>query len=292
MKRIGWIGIGAMGEPMVDNLLKAGFEVTIYNRTRKKAEDLLARGAKWADSPRKVAESSEVVLTMVTGAAAMDEIMGTEQGLLAGLTKGHIWIDMSTVGPIYSQRIAKEVHAKGANFLEAPVAGSIMQAREASLLILVGGPKDIFDACEPILSVLGRKLFYFGEHGMGNNAKLAINTLLALNVHAISETLVLAEKMGLDREQILELFLDSPLATKLLQFKQSLFVNEEFPPSFSLNLMEKDVGLIMETARILETPLPGVAAAQSLIIAAKAKGKGDLDMTAVFLELKELAALK
>jgi 3-hydroxyisobutyrate dehydrogenase-like beta-hydroxyacid dehydrogenase len=289
MNRIGWIGLGSMGRPMAANLLKAGYEVYVYNRTREKADELLAQGARWAVSPKELAEICDVVITMVSGASAVDRMLNGETGVLAGLSAGKMVIDMSTISPDDSRRFAKQVADRGGQFLDAPVSGSIKPATDGTLLILAGGKKDTYESCRPLFDVLGKNSIHFGESGMGTSAKLVINLLLGMTMEAISESLLLAEKTGLQREQILQMFSESGVNTPLLQMKKQNLLNEQFPAAFALNLMLKDLGLALETADRTSAPLPAAAVVHTVFNAAKETGKGELDFSAVFLHLMEMA---
>lgn len=289
MKTIGWIGLGNMGRPMVSNLLKAGFEVHVYNRDQNKAKDVLEKGAKFAQSPKEIAETCDVIVTMVSDASAVEAVFTGDSGLLKGLSAGKTVIDMSTIGPDDSRRFAAWVNEKEAQFLDAPVSGSVKPAAEGTLVILIGGDVTTYQECLPIFDVLGKTSIHFGGQGTGSNAKLVINLLLGLTMQGVSEALILAEKLGLDREQVLQMITDSACNTPILQMKKQNFLTEEFPAAFALKLMTKDFGLALDAARKVAAPLPTTAAAHSIFTTAKATGKGDLDISAIFLQLKEMA---
>lgn len=291
MQTIGWIGLGSMGRPMASNLVKAGYEVYVYNRTREKAAGLLELGARWTESPEELAATCDVIITMVSDASAVESVLTGNSGVLAGLSKGKIVIDMSTISPDDSRRFAKLVAEKGGSFLDAPVSGSVKPAAEGTLLILVGGEKDTYEACLPILNTLGKNSIHFGGNGMGTSAKVAINLLLGLTMEAISETLLLAEKSGLNREQVVQMISESGVHTPLLQMKKQNLLNDQFAAAFALNLMTKDLGLALETATKTDTPLPAASAVLSVFNEAKATGKGELDFSAVYLQLREMAGL-
>lgn len=291
MKTIGWIGLGSMGRPMVSNLLQAGYAVNVYNRSRDKAKELVDRGAVLAASPREIAERSDIIVTMVSDAAAVEAVLTGEDGILAGLSGGKIVVDMSTIGPKDSRRFAAMIREQGADLLDAPVSGSVKPAAEGSLLILVGGQAAAYETCRPMLDVLGKQTIHFGESGMGSHAKIVINLLLGLSIQAVSEALLLAEKSGLQREQVIEMISQSAVNTPIFQLKKENFAAQEFPAAFALKLMAKDFGLAMDAAREADAPLPATAAAYTTYTAAKATGKGDLDIAAVFLQLLESAGV-
>lgn len=289
MQKIGWIGLGSMGRPMASNLVEAGFEVYVYNRTREKAEALLEQGARWAVSPKVMAETCDVVITMLSDASAVESVLTGDAGVLAGVSEGKILIDMSTISPDDSRRFAEQVKEKGGRFMDAPVSGSVKPAAEGTLLILVGGEAGTYETCLPIFNTLGKNAIHFGGNGMGTSAKVVINLLLGMTMEAISESLLLAEQSGLQREQVVQLITESGVNTPLLQMKKQNLLNDQFAAAFALNLMTKDLGLALETADKTTTPLPAASVVYSVFNAAKATGKGELDFSSVYLQLKEMA---
>jgi 3-hydroxyisobutyrate dehydrogenase len=292
MLQMGWIGLGAMGKPMAFNLLRAGYKMNVYNRSKDKAEELLQAGAEWAHSPREVCERSEIIVIMVADALAVEHILTGPDGLFSTELKGKIIVDMSTIGPQDSQRFSELVKQRGGVFLDAPVSGSVKPAQDGQLVVLVGGETEAFEGCRPIFNVLGKAAIHFGGNGSGSSAKLVINSLLGITVQGISESLVLAEQLGLQRDQVLAMMSESALNTPLLQGKKEMFLEEQFPAAFALKLMTKDLKLAAQAALQANTPLPAVAATLNTFLAANANHKGDLDVASVYLQLKDMAGLE
>jgi 3-hydroxyisobutyrate dehydrogenase len=291
MLSIGWIGLGNMGVPMVKNLLKAGFQVRVYNRSHERAEEVLKAGAVWAGSPKETVQHSDMTFTMVSDATAVEALLTGDGGILAAPLTGKIVVDMSTIGPEDSRRFAQLVKARGGEFLDAPVSGSVKPAQDGQLVILAGGNAEVFETCQPIFSALGKRSILFGDNGSGCLAKLVINLLLGITVQGVSEALVLADKVGLNRAQVLDMMLESALGSPFLRMKQQLFLENDFPAAFALRLMHKDIGLALDVAGQTGTPLPAASAANTVYSAAKESGKGDMDVSAVYLQLKEMAGL-
>ncbi|MCZ8517466.1 NAD(P)-dependent oxidoreductase [Paenibacillus filicis] len=291
MQTVGWIGLGAMGNPMAANLLRAGYEVYVHNRTKERAEPLLQAGAKWAQSPREVCELSDVIVTMVADAAAIEQLLTMPDGILASELRGKTVVNMSTIGPGDTRKFAEMVHQHGGDFLDAPVSGSVKPAQEGQLVILVGGEADVVERCQPMFGVLGKSTIHFGDVGNGSAAKLVINSLLAMITQGISEALVMASGLGLNKDQVAALISESALNTPFFQMKKGMLLQEEFPPAFALKLMAKDLKLAADEAIRHNVPLPVVATVLNTYLAANANGKGDLDVASIYLQLKELAGL-
>ncbi|MFD2169177.1 NAD(P)-dependent oxidoreductase [Tumebacillus lipolyticus] len=289
---IGWIGLGNMGRPMVSNLLKAGYEVTVYNRTAGNAAPLVEQGAKLASSPKELAEQVELVITMVSDADALQAVLAGESGVLAGVRAGQTVIDMSTVAPDMSRNAAAQLLEKGVQFLDAPVSGSVKPATDGTLVILVGGDRNSFDQHVPIFEVLGKKAFYFGPNGAGASAKLAINMLLGISLQGLSEALVLGAKAGLDRATLLEMIGTTACASPIVALKTQNILADQYQAAFALKHMEKDFGLALEAARKSETALPATAAAHQTFVAAKANGHGEEDIMAILLQLEQMSGLR
>ncbi|MGG3572917.1 NAD(P)-dependent oxidoreductase [Bacillus gobiensis] len=287
MLKIGWIGLGYMGTPMAKNVLKAGNTLYVYNRTKEKAQGLANEGAILCETPQELTEKSDVIITMLTDGAAVKDVLEQEEGILAGLDHSKIVIDMSTVSPEDSVLFSELVRTKEAAFIDAPVSGSVKPAEDGTLVILPGGNAEDIQKVQPIFDILGKKTVHFGENGKGASAKLVINLLLGITMQGASEALLLAEKLGLEKESTLEMILASAVGTPLVTGKKQLFEKEEFPAAFMLKLMSKDLGLALKEADKNGTSLPLTKAADQTYGSAKEHGKGELDLSAVFLELKE-----
>ncbi|WP_424768196.1 NAD(P)-dependent oxidoreductase [Paenibacillus sp. sgz302251] len=287
MKKIGWIGLGHMGIPMATNLINAGVPLFVYNRTEEKAKTLVDKGAVYCSSPKEVAEQADIIFTMLTDSSSVEQVFSGEEGVFHASTEGKLIVDMSTISPEDSRRFAALAIKKGASFLDAPVSGSIKPAQEGKLVILVGGNSRDVEICRSYFNILGKTFIHFGDHGSGSFAKLVINSLLAITVQGTSEVLLLAEKGGLDREQVLHMIGESAVGTPLIQGKKELFLKEEFVPAFMLKLMTKDLGLALDAARQSRISLPLTETAKVHYSKANDNGKGDMDLTAIFLELQE-----
>jgi 3-hydroxyisobutyrate dehydrogenase-like beta-hydroxyacid dehydrogenase len=289
---IGWIGLGNMGVPMATNLLKAGYDVTVYNRTASKTEPLVSLGAKTASSPKELAESVDVVITMLSDSATVEEVVLDEAGVYGGLREGQTLIDMSTIAPDSTRKVADRLKEKGVALLDAPVSGSVKPATDGTLVILVGGDSSVYEQHKPIFDVLGKASYYFGVNGQGSNAKLAINMMLGLSLQALSEALVLGEKTGLDRATFLEMVGQTAVNSPIVAMKTPAILAGEHPAAFALKHMEKDFGLALEAAKQVEAALPATSAAYQTFVAAKANGLGDQDIAAILLQLESMSGIK
>ena len=291
MQRVGFIGLGLMGAPMAANIARAGYPLTVYNRTPAKAEPLLALGARQVSTPREVAQSSQTIVTMLADASAVEAVLSGPDGMLAGGQAGTVLIDMSTVAPEQSRRIGSGVAAQGWLMLDAPVFGSTGPAKDGCLGILVGGDEEVFEAQRALLEKMGKHLFYFGPQGSGATAKLCFNLMVASQVAGLAEAMSLAAKGGLDLEQVGRAILASPVASVLVQRKIGNMVGNDFPAAFPLKHMHKDLGLMVGTAHALGAALPVTASIHQLFSAARARGYGEEDFAAVFRMLAEMAGL-
>ncbi|WP_123041593.1 NAD(P)-dependent oxidoreductase [Cohnella candidum] len=291
MQTVGWIGLGAMGTPMAANLLRAGYRVHVYNRSMEKAAPLIEAGATAAQSPREAAERSDVVVTMVADAAAVERLLVLPDGILSAELNGKTVVNMSTIGPAETRGFAAMVRERGGDFLDAPVSGSVKPAQEGQLIILAGGEADVVERCRPIFDVLGKTTIHFGGAGDGSAAKLVINSLLAMVMQGISEALVMASGLGLDQGKVAALISESAVNAPLFQAKKGMLLQEEFPPAFALKLMTKDLKLAADEAVRRNLPLPVVSTVLNTYLAANANGKGELDLASVYLQLKEMAGM-
>jgi 3-hydroxyisobutyrate dehydrogenase-like beta-hydroxyacid dehydrogenase len=284
-RKIGLIGLGLMGRPMGMNLLKAGHSLTVWNRTAARAEELVAAGAKQAKTPREVAAASDVLLSIVSDPPALESVLwgheGKEDGALGGLKPGSIYIDSSTVSPALERKIAAACQERGVRFLDAPVTGGDWGAREGNLVFMIGGDAETLNEVEPILKVMGKKLFHLGPNGAGQTIKLAMNAILALQVEAVAEAIGLVTKAGLKGEQLLEVLQASMARSGLVDLKAPLMLKGEFKPSFPLRLMHKDLGLALDLGNQLGVALPSTAAAREVYNYVMGDAKEDMDYSAV-----------
>lgn len=279
---IGWIGLGNMGVPMASNLLSAGYDVRVWNRSPEKAAPLVALGAKQTESLAQLVDECDVLFTMVSDDEAVKAIYTGTDGLLSARVSGKLAIDMSTIAPETSRFLAEQSKKVGLRFLDAPVSGSVGPAKEAQLVIMVGGEKADYDVAKPMLDKLGKAAVYLGSHGAGTSAKLAINLLLGIMVQGVAETLLFARSLGIDTEQMLEIISQSAVGTPLIRGKAASILADDFPAAFALKHMAKDLRLAREAG--VATPL--AESAQATYRHALEEGLGELDLMAILRHLK------
>ena len=280
-KHVGLIGLGLMGRPMGMNLIKAGYPLTVWNRTASRAEELVAAGAKLAKSPQEVAAASDFLLTMVSDPPALEEVLWGNSGAMPSLKRGSTYIDSSTVSPALARKIAAACAERGVRFLDAPVTGGDWGAKKGELVFMIGGDAETLKEAEPILSVMGKKLFHLGPNGAGQTIKLAMNSILALQVDALAEALALVTRAGIPGEKLVEVMQSSMARSGVLDVKAPNLLNDQYIPSFPLRLMHKDLGLALDLANQLGVALPATAAAREIYNAVKGAAKEDLDYSAV-----------
>ena len=276
-----------MGSRMARNLQKAGYALTVHNRTKEKAQELLNNGAIWAETPREAAEAADIVFTMLANPKVVETVAYAEEGLFAGLKPGSLWVDVSTVNPSFSEKMAKEAKSRNIRFLDAPVSGSLVPAENGELIFLVGGNKTDSEEVTPYFDIMGKATHYMGENGKGSAMKLLINLMLAQNMAVFSETVNFGTAMGLPKEVVVETLLNHPVAAPILKGKQTKINEEEFSPEFPLKHMQKDLHLVAETAFEHNYAMPLANTAKELYAQAKQHGLGDQDMSAIFQWLKK-----
>jgi glyoxylate/succinic semialdehyde reductase len=279
---IGFIGLGIMGSAMAANLVKAGFKVTVWNRSADKCQPLVAAGACAADSPRAVAEVSDILFSMMATPAAVESVREGDDGIIAGLRPGTGYVDMSTVDAETSLESARLAHEAGALFLEAPVAGSRKPAEDATLTIMAAGDLGLYDSSLPILEKLGRKILFLGETGNASRMKLANNLVMGGMLTALCEGMALASGSGLDTAQLLEVLDSGAVSNPMFRLKgPQIAANGEFPAAFPLRHMQKDLRLALRLGEDVGQPLFATATINELYKAALAEGLGDADFAAV-----------
>jgi 3-hydroxyisobutyrate dehydrogenase-like beta-hydroxyacid dehydrogenase len=281
-----------MGSRMVKRLLDAGHSVTGYNRTRAKAQWLLDTGMKWAETPRAIADSADVVFSMVSDTAALQAITAGTHGIVAGLAAGKIYIDMSTVSPAASRDIAQQVAAKGAHMLDAPVSGSVITLEEGKLSFMVGGDRVAFEQARSILEAIGPKVTYVGGNGLAVSMKIATNLSLAVQMLAFSEGVLLAEKSGITRETAVEVLLNSVIASPMVKYRGPFVLNMPEEAWFNVNMMQKDLLLALEMGLKMDVPLPTTAITNQMLTSARAAGLAEKDFAILFDVLSKMAGLK
>jgi len=275
------IGLGLMGRPMGMNLIKAGYPLAVWNRTASRADELVAAGAKLTKSPQEVAASADFLLTIVSDPPALEQVLWGPQGALPALPRGSIYVDSSTISPALARKIAAACAERGVRFLDAPVTGGDWGAKKGELLFMIGGDAETLKDAEPVLRVMGKKLFHLGPHGAGQTIKLAMNLILALQVDALAEALALVTGAGLGGEKLVEVLQSSMARSGVLDVKAPNLLKGEYFPSFPLRLMHKDLGLALDLANQLGVALPATAAAREIYSAVKGAAKQDLDYSAV-----------
>ena len=288
-KRIGFIGLGTMGSRMAQRLLAAGYPLMVYNRTRAKAEPLAAQGATIAETPRTVAASCEYIMTSLTDDAAVEGVFYGPDGILAGACSGAICIELSTIAPATSRRIAEAARAQGIEKIDAPVSGSTAQAEAGTLIIFVGGNEATYRRSQFLLDLLG-KSFYMGSNGMGATMKLVANALLGAGMQALAEAIVLGEKAGLERDRLLDALGHTAVVAPGYKAKLENARRSTYPVAFALPLMYKDFGLILREATQLAVPMPATAVAQQLCAAEYARRREE-DYSAVIGLMEDLAGI-
>jgi 3-hydroxyisobutyrate dehydrogenase-like beta-hydroxyacid dehydrogenase len=291
MANLGFIGLGVMGSEMVDRLLAKGHTVTGYNRTRSKAERLIAKGMKFAESPREVANAADVVLSMVTNGSALKGIAEGPNGFLAGLSAGKILVDISTVGPDLSREIAEKVRALGADMLDAPVSGSVITLQQGSLSVMVGGRTETFEKVRPILLDVGPKVTLVGGNGLALSMKIASNLSLAVQMLAFSEGVLLAEKSGIKREVAVDVLTHSAIASPMVKYRGPFVLQQPEEAWFDVNMMQKDMLLALDLGRQLNVPLPTTAVTNEFLTAARAMNWAKLDFAVIFDVLAKMSGI-
>jgi 2-hydroxy-3-oxopropionate reductase len=288
---VGMIGLGIMGRPMARNLVKAGYPVVVHSRSQGPVDELVAAGAKRGSSPRDVAGQVDVCITMLPNSPEVELVALGKDGIIEGARQGLLYIDMSTISPLVSQKVGRALGAKGVRMLDAPVSGGEKGAIDAALSIMVGGEKADFDSASALFQALGKTITHLGPLGAGGFTKLANQIIVAVNLTALGEALTLARKAGLDRALTLKALGGGLAGSKCLEQKTPNYVAGTYNPGFKIDLHFKDLGLIMESGRALGVPLPCTAIVQELFNAMRVKGKGGLDHSGVITLLEELAGL-
>ena len=292
MANLGFVGLGVMGGEMVNRLLGKGHTLTGYNRTRSKAEWLIQKGMKWADSPRAVVAAADMTFSMVTNSAALGMIAEGRDGMLAALAPGKILVDMSTVSPSFSRSIAAKVREKGADMVDAPVSGSVITLQEGKLSVMVGGRRETFERVKALLYDIGPKVTYVGDNGLALVMKIATNLSLAVQMLAFSEGILLAEKSGIAREVAVDVLTHSAVASPMIQYRGPFVLQMPKEAWFNVNMMQKDVLLALELGRQLDVPMPTTAVSNEFLTAARAMGWVEKDFAVVFDVLAQMSGVR
>jgi 3-hydroxyisobutyrate dehydrogenase-like beta-hydroxyacid dehydrogenase len=291
MARLGFIGLGKMGGRVAKRLIDAGHTVTGYNRTQAKAQWLLDSGMHWGASPRQVVEQSDVIFSMVTDTSAFRDICSGNDGVLAGLRPGQVYIDMSTINVAISREIAEQVAAQGAQMLDVPISGNVVHVSTGTSSLIVGGERATFEQVKPLLLGITSKINYIGGHGQAILMKIAINLSLPIQFLAFSEGILLAEKMGIPRETALETWCNSAVASPATAHRAPFVLEKPEEVWFDVNMMQKDLLLALELGRTAEVPLPSVALSNELLTSARAMGLAAEDFSVLFEVLARMSGL-
>jgi 3-hydroxyisobutyrate dehydrogenase-like beta-hydroxyacid dehydrogenase len=291
LANLGYVGLGVMGGEMVDRLLAKGHTVTGYNRTKSKAQWLIDKGMKWADSPRAVCEATGVTFCMVTNSKALEDVAAGDKGLVAGLAPGKYLVDMSTVSAAVSRDLAAKVRAKGADMVDAPVSGSVVTLQQGKLSIMVGGRKETFDRLQPLLLDIGPKVTHVGDNGLALVMKIATNLSLAVQMLAFSEGVLLAEKSGIPREIAVDVLTHSAISSPMVQYRGPFVLKMPEEAWFNVNMMQKDMLLALELGRQVDVPLPTTAVVNEYLTAARAMGLVEKDFAIVFEVLARMSGV-
>jgi len=292
MANLGFVGLGVMGSQMVNRLLEKGHTVTGYNRTRAKAQWLVDKGMRWADSPRAVAAVADVTFAMVTNAAATAAIAEGPDGLLAGLDSSKLFVDMSTISPDVSRALAAKVRDKGADMIDAPVLGSVITLQQGKLSVMVGGRRETFERLRVLLLDIGPKVTHVGDNGLALAMKIAVNLSLAVQMLAFSEGVLLAEKSGIPREVAVDVLVHSAVASPMIQYRGPFVLQQPDEAWFDVNMMQKDMLLAMDLGRRLNVPVPTTAVTNEFLTAARGMGWEKQDFAVLFDVLAHMSGVQ
>jgi 2-hydroxy-3-oxopropionate reductase len=286
-EKVGFVGLGIMGRPMARNLVEAGYDLVVFNRSRGAVEELAEEGAETAGSPKEVAQGSDVVITMLPDSPDVWEVVAGEDGVLEGIEEGALLVDMSTISPVVTRELARKAQERGASMLDAPVSGGDVGAQEGALSIMVGGGEEDFERARPLFEVMGQTITHVGSSGAGQTAKAANQIVVALTIEAISEALVLGSKAGAAPEKILEALSGGLAGSKVMEAKREKFLSHHFDPGFRVELHHKDLGIALAAGREYGVPLPVTAIVDQMLGSLKVKGKGDRDHSAILTLIEE-----
>jgi len=289
---LGFVGLGVMGGEMVNRLLGKGHTVTGHNRTRSKADWLLKKGMKWANTPREVVERADVIFSMVTNSPALAAVMNGPDGMLAGAAPSKLFVDISTVAPAVSREFAAKIREKGSDLVDAPVSGSVITLQEGKLSVMVGGRKETFDKVKPLLLDIGPKVTHVGDNGLALVMKIGTNLSLAVQMLAFCEGVLLAEKSGIAREVAVDVLTHSVIASPMVQYRGPFVLKQPAEAWFNVNMMQKDMLLALELGRQLDVPMPTTAVTNEFLTAARGMGLVEKDFAIVFNVLAEMSGVK
>jgi 2-hydroxy-3-oxopropionate reductase len=288
-EKVSFIGLGIMGKPMAKNLMDAGYELTVHNRSREPVDELAEDGATAASSPKEVAENSDVMVTMLPDSPQVEEVVAGEDGVLEGVREGALLVDMSTISPVVTEELAGAVKKKGASMLDAPVSGGDVGAIEGTLSIMVGGSEEDFERAKPLFDVMGKTVTHVGPTGTGQVTKAANQVVVALTIEAVSEALVLGSKGGVSPAKILDVLSGGLAGNKVMEVKREKFLSHEFDPGFRSELHHKDLGIALAAGREYGVALPVTAIVDQMLLSMKRKGWGGEDHSALLRVIEDLS---
>ena len=288
-EKVGFIGLGIMGKPMAKNLMQAGYELAVHNRSPEKAQELAREGATAAESPREVAGQSDIIITMLPDSPDVREILIGEGGVLEGIEEGALVVDMSTISPVVTEELAAAIGEKGASMLDAPVSGGDVGAIEGALSIMVGGSEADFERAKPLFEVMGKTVTHVGPTGAGQVTKACNQIVAALTIEAVSEALVLGSKGGVAPEKILDVLSGGLAYNKIMEVKREKLLSHAFEPGFRAELHHKDLGIALAAGREYGVALPVTAIVDQMLLSMKRKGWGGEDHSALLKVIEDLS---
>ena len=291
-ERIGFIGLGIMGLPMARHLLKAGYPLTVHNRSSEPEQTLAAEGASVARTAREVAEQSDIVITMLPDSPQVEEVVLGENGVAQGLKKGGLFIDMSSIAPATARKVAEALKQNGVDALDAPVSGGQVGAEQASLSIMVGGEETAFERARPVFETVGKTLVHIGGPGAGQVTKICNQIVVALSIQAVAEAMTLARKSGVDGAKVRQALLGGLAQSRILDLHGQRILDGNFKPGFRIQLHRKDLRLALEAGREQVVPLPATAGVAELMTSMIAQDMGDLDHSGLAALYAQLAGLE
>lgn len=292
MSKIGFIGLGIMGKPMSKNLLKAGYELVVCDVFQVAVDEIVAAGATAAATPKAVAEQADIIITMLPNSPHVKQVILGENGVIEGAKKGAIVIDMSSIAPLVSREVAQKLAEKGIEMIDAPVSGGEPKAIDGTLSVMVGGKQEVFDKCYPIIDKMAGSVILTGAVGAGNVTKLANQIIVAINIAAMSEALVMASKAGVDPEKVYMAIRGGLAGSTVLDAKVPLVLDRKFDPGFRINLHIKDLNNVLETSHEVGVPLPLTAAVMEMMQALKVDGLGNDDHSSLIKYYEKLAHME
>ncbi len=288
-EKVGFIGLGIMGGPMAHNLIEAGYDLVVYNRPFEKAEELAGEGADVVDSYKEVAEQCDVIITMLPNSPQVEEVLAGEGGVLEAVREGTLIVDMSTISPVVTRRLAEQAEERGASIVDAPVSGGDVGAQQGTLSIMAGGSDKDFSRAEPLFEVVGKVTTHVGNVGAGQTVKACNQIVVALNITAVSEALVLGSKAGVEPQKIIDALSEGLAGSNVMNAKVEKFINHDFDPGFRIELHHKDLGIALAAGREYGVSLPVTAIVDQMLESLKAKGRGDRDHSALLTLIEDLA---